>query len=37
MNRALRWRRHWKLVAALLIVLALLLTVMSDIEITVRG
>jgi hypothetical protein len=35
LRRAARWRRHWKLVAALAIVLVLLLTVFADIEIAI--
>jgi len=34
-NRAYRWKRHWKLVATLVIVLVLLLTIWADVEITI--
>ena len=35
MRQAAKWRRHWKLVAALAIVLLLLLTAFADIEIAI--
>jgi hypothetical protein len=34
-NRAYRWKRHWKLVASLIVVLVLLLTVFGNVAITI--